>query len=61
MAQMAEMAQPAERWDPEQYEKLSDYRQRPFEELMSRSVVKTVGGAPVRIAGIDDLIGKHRS
>ena len=36
MAQMAEMAQPAERWDPEQYEKLSEYRQRPFEELMSR-------------------------
>lgn len=30
------MVKPAETWDPEQYEKLSQYRQRPFEELMAR-------------------------
>jgi predicted nucleotidyltransferase len=32
----------------------------PFEELFARSVEKTVGGRPVRVASIDDLIGMKR-
>ena len=31
----------ADTWDPEQYEKFSDHRQRPFAELMSRVAAST--------------------
>ena len=45
----------AETWDPGQYEKLSDYRQRPFEELMSR-----VGAAsPETVIDLGCGSGRH--
>mgnify|MGYP001793882056 CR=1 FL=1 len=31
----------ADTWDPEQYEKFSDHRKRPFAELMSRVAAST--------------------